>query len=147
MYSVLNTLSEYTYFYISKDITLYTFLLVFKIIESLQCILKEINRLISKGMSNIYLKVTIEKKWRTQMFDYQSLKSLSPGQSLGSPNSRRYYWIFELKNQSSGSKTVSGFLSLWFWKELWRFKARLSLNKIINFNRCFREMNVVFQLI
>ena len=93
---LLNTLSEYTYFYISKDITLYTFLLVFKIMESLQCILKEINRLISKGMSNIYLKVTIEKKWRTQRFDYLSLKSLSPGQSLGSPNSRRYYWIFEL---------------------------------------------------
>ena len=137
MYSVLNTLSEYTYFYISKDITLYTFLLVFKIMESLQCILKEINRLISKGMSNIYLKVTIEKKWRTQRFDYLSLKSLSPGQSLGSPNSRRYYWIFELKNQSSGSKTVSGFLSLWFWKELWRFKAMLLLNKNINFNRRF----------
>ena len=93
---LLNTLSEYTYFYISKDITLYTFLLVFKIMESLQCILKEINRLISKGMSNIYLKVTIEKKWRTQRFDYLSLKSLSPGQSLGSPNSRTYYWIFEL---------------------------------------------------
>ena len=31
----LNTLSEYTYFYIWKNITSYTFLLVFKIIESL----------------------------------------------------------------------------------------------------------------
>ena len=40
MYSVLNTLSEYTNFYISKNITSYTFLLVFKIVESLQCILK-----------------------------------------------------------------------------------------------------------
>ena len=40
MYSVLNALSEYTYFYISKNITLYTFLLDFKIVESLQCILK-----------------------------------------------------------------------------------------------------------
>ena len=39
MYNVLNTLSEYTYFYISKNITSYTFLLVFKIVESLQCIL------------------------------------------------------------------------------------------------------------
>ena len=38
--SVLNTLSDYTYFYISKKITSYTFLLVFKIVESLQCILK-----------------------------------------------------------------------------------------------------------
>ena len=40
MYSVLNTLSEYTYLYISKNITSYTFLLLFKIVESLQCILK-----------------------------------------------------------------------------------------------------------
>ena len=30
MYGVLNTLSEYTHFYISKNITSYTFLLVFK---------------------------------------------------------------------------------------------------------------------
>ena len=41
MYSVLNTLSEYTYFYISKIITSCTFLLVFKIVESLQCILEK----------------------------------------------------------------------------------------------------------
>ena len=42
MYSLLNTLSEYTYFYISKNITSHTFLLVFKIVESLQCILNSI---------------------------------------------------------------------------------------------------------
>ena len=41
MYSVLNQLSEYIYFYISKSITSYTFLLAFKIVESLQCILKK----------------------------------------------------------------------------------------------------------
>ena len=40
---------------------------------------KEINRLISKGKSNIYLKVTIEKNWRSQNFDFQSLKKSSPG--------------------------------------------------------------------
>ena len=39
MYTVLNALSEYT-FYISTNITSYTFLIVFKIVESLQCILK-----------------------------------------------------------------------------------------------------------
>ena len=47
-------------------------------------------------MSNTYLKVTIEKKWRTQNFDFLSLKSLSPGQFLGSSNSRRYDLIFKL---------------------------------------------------
>ena len=47
-------------------------------------------------MFNICFKVTIEKKWRTQDFDILSLKSSSPGQFLGSSNSSRYYWIFEL---------------------------------------------------
>ena len=40
MYGLLNTLVEYTYFYISKNITSYTFLLHFKIMESLKCIRK-----------------------------------------------------------------------------------------------------------
>ena len=40
LYCVLNTLSEYTYFFISKNITPYAFLLFFKMVESLQCILK-----------------------------------------------------------------------------------------------------------
>ena len=39
----------------------------------------EINRLLSKEMSNIYLKVTTEKKRHTQNFDFVSLKRLSPG--------------------------------------------------------------------
>ena len=39
MYSVLNKLSEYIYFYISKHITPYTSLLVFKIVESFHYIL------------------------------------------------------------------------------------------------------------
>ena len=47
--------------------------------------IKEINRLISKGMSNIYLKVTIEKNWRSRNFDFVSSKNVSPGQFLGAP--------------------------------------------------------------
>ena len=39
VYSVLNKLSEYKYFYMSKNITSYTFLLIFKNVESLHCIL------------------------------------------------------------------------------------------------------------
>ena len=38
-------------------------------------LIKGINRLISKGMSNIFLKVTIGKKWRSQNFDFLSLKN------------------------------------------------------------------------
>ena len=40
MYSVLNKFSEYIYLYISKNITSYTYLIVLKIVESSQCILK-----------------------------------------------------------------------------------------------------------
>ena len=40
IYSVLNKLSKYVYFYISKNITSYTFLPIFKIVESFQYILK-----------------------------------------------------------------------------------------------------------
>ena len=38
IYSVLNKLSGYIYIYISKNFISYTFLLAFKILESLQCI-------------------------------------------------------------------------------------------------------------
>ena len=50
----------------------------------------------SKEMSNIYLKVTIEKKWRSQNFDFLILKDLSPDQFLGSSDLRRYHWILKL---------------------------------------------------
>ena len=36
--------------------------------------LKGINRLISKGMPNIQLKVFIEKNWRSENFDFLSLR-------------------------------------------------------------------------
>ena len=57
---------------------------------------KEINKLLGKGILNIYLKVTIEKKGRTQTFDFLTLKSLSTGQFLESSNSRTYHRIFKL---------------------------------------------------
>ena len=44
---------------------------------------KEINRLLSKGMSNIYLKVTIET---FSNFHFLGLKNLSSGQFWGAPN-------------------------------------------------------------
>ena len=50
----MNTLSEYIYFYISENITSYTFLFVFKIVESLQCILNKTS--ISKNQSSYVFK-------------------------------------------------------------------------------------------
>ena len=52
MYSVLNTLSEYTYSYISKKTLLHILMLrVSKIVESFQCILKAFN----------FVKITLNK--------------------------------------------------------------------------------------
>ena len=48
------------------------------------------------GISNIYLKVTIERNWRSQNFDFKSLKNLFPGQFLESSNSCRYQLISKL---------------------------------------------------
>ena len=46
IYSVLTTLLEYTYFYILKKHYFIYFLLAFKIVESLQCILKLNNQIL-----------------------------------------------------------------------------------------------------
>ena len=59
-------------------------------IKEMNRLRKEINRLLSKGMSNIYLKITIEKNWRFQNFHFLSLKNLSLGQFLGSSNLHWY---------------------------------------------------------
>ena len=67
MRSVLNTISEYTYFYISKNITSYTFLLVFKIVESLKCILKCILKCLLKNLhlsGNKFVINFLKKKLR-----------------------------------------------------------------------------------
>ena len=55
------TLSEYTIFYISKNITSYSFLLVFKIVESLQCILKLDNRKLLENSSQNLRKIATPK--------------------------------------------------------------------------------------
>ena len=91
--------------------------------------IKEINRLISKTMSNIYLKVTIEKKWRTQNFDPLNLKSSSPGQFLGSSNSCRYHWVF--KRFAAAQKS-----EVWEQKRVWLFYY-------FNFERNFEESQEV----
>ena len=55
----------------------------FNSIKEINRLRKEINRLLSKGMSDIYLKVTIEKNSLSQNFDFLGLKNLLPGQFLG----------------------------------------------------------------
>ena len=137
----------------------------FSSIKEITRLWKEINRLLRKGMSNIYLKFTIEKKWRAQNFDFISLKSLSPGQFLWSFKSHRYHWIFKLffsnlTIRGLEAKSYVACLLFLFWKELWRFLELMLFvkQKYINFNKnetdlmenytySLRCMNHVLQLL
>ena len=83
--------------------------------------MKLINRLISKGMSSTYLKVTDKKNWRSQNFDFLSLEKLSPDRFLGSSNSHTHHWTLKLLNQKSGTKTVVGFSIILVLKEIMMF--------------------------
>ena len=77
--------------------------------------IKEENRLVSKGMSNIYFKATIAKNLRSQNFDFLSLKNSSPGQFLGSFQLKQILLNFKtsyynLKIRGHRSKVCVAFL-------------------------------------
>ena len=105
--------------------------------------IEEINRLISKAMSNIYLKVTIKKNLHSQNFYFLSLKILSLRQSLESSNSRRYHWILKrlvatLKLEVWGEKCVWLFCYFNFKRNYDVLKSKslcILLNKNISFNK------------
>ena len=98
----------------------------FNFIKEINRLRKEINRLLSTGMSNIYLKVTIEEKnWRSQNLNYLDLKNLPPGQFWGAPT---YEVIVEfenflllVKNQRSGTKTACRFSIILILKDIMTF--------------------------
>ena len=54
----------------------------FNLIKQISRLRKEINRLLSKVMSNIYLKVTVET---FSKFRFSGFKKFSPGQFWGAP--------------------------------------------------------------
>ena len=87
----------------------------FNSVKEMNRLKKEINRLLSKEVSNIYSKVTIEEKnWRSQNFNFQGLKNLSPCQFWGAP-SHEYIIAFEnfllqLKIRSVEPKLCVAFL-------------------------------------
>ena len=55
---------------------------VFNSINEINRLRKEVNKLLSKGMLNIYLKVNLR---RSQNFDCLGFKNLSSGQFWGAP--------------------------------------------------------------
>ena len=76
-------------------------------------------------MSNIYLEVTIEKKWHTQNFNFLSLKSSSPVSfwraSTHADITESSNFLWQLKNQRSVSKSVCGFSIIFILKGVMTF--------------------------
>ena len=60
-------------------------------------------------MSNIYLKIAINKKLRTQNFDLARFSDSSEVVPTHAGNIEFSNFLLQLKNQRSGSKTVRGF--------------------------------------
>ena len=98
----------------------------FNLIKEINRLRKEINRLLSKEVSNIYLKVTIEEKnRRSQNFSFPGLKNLSPCQFWGAPTHADiigfYNFLLQLKNKRPGSKTVCDFSIIFILKGIMTF--------------------------
>ena len=108
----------------------------------------------------------MRKKDVLKIFDFLSLKNLSPVHFLGSFNSRRYHWILtsccNLKSRSLVANCVPLFYYFNFEQNYDSLKSKslsILLNTTINFNKnegelkmgnptySFREMNLVLQLI
>ena len=90
---------------------------------------KDINRLISKGMSNIYLKLTIGKNLCTQNFDFLSSKKFFSRPVFGNLQLTQISLNFQnsccnLKMRGLRAKLFVAFLLFSFGKELWLFKVK-----------------------
>ena len=142
----------------------------FNSVKEINRLRKEINRLLSKEVSNIYSKVTIEEKnWRSQNFNFQGLKNchhVSFGE-LQVTNIHEYMIAFEnfllqLKIRSWKQNCVCLFYYFYFGRNYDALKSMspcILLNKDINFKKSeteskqenrthsFRETNLVLQII
>ena len=103
----------------------------FSSIKEINRLLDAINRLLSKGMSNIYSQVTIEKKWRTQNFDFLNLKS-SYAVSFWRVQTHAKItefskFLLQFEMRGLGAKLCVAFILFLFWKEIWRSKVKKSM--------------------
>ena len=85
----------------------------FSSIKEINRLLKEVNSLWSKRISN-YLKVINEKNWRSQNFNFLSLKNFSTGSFCEAPTHTDIIefsnFLFNLKIKGLGPKLCVAFL-------------------------------------
>ena len=91
------------------------------------------NSFIIKGMSNIYLEVTIEKNWPFQNIDFLRLKKFVSKSVFGELKLTQIPLNFQtsccnLKITGLGAKLGVAFLLFLIWQELRRFKVKESMH-------------------
>ena len=111
---------------------------------------------------NSLFEVSIEKKWRTQNFDFVSLKFFLQVSFRWTPTHAGIIqfsnFLFQLKNQRSGSKSVYGFSIIFIFEgsydvlksKNWCFKNEKNKSetqlKVENLQNNFKGVNLVLQL-
>ena len=125
---------------------------------------KEVNRLLSKEMSNIYLKVTIDKKLLLlKKLRFWKFKKFFSDQVVGELQLIEFSnLLLQLKNQGSESKTVCGFFISFTLKGVMTLNSKspcFLLDKNMKFDKnktelkmensthSFEEVNHVLQLV
>ena len=101
----------------------------FNSIKEINWLRKKRNKLSNRGVSNIYLKVTLLRKtsqnfnfWKTSKF-----KKLVTRSDLGSSNSRRYHWILE-ETRNSSKKTTFGLWEKTILTQLRKMFRKIPMN-------------------
>ena len=140
--------------------------MLFNSVKEINGLRKERNRWLSKSMTNIYLKVTVNRKWRTQNFDFKSLKSLSSNQIFWELQLTQISLNFQtsccnLKIRALGAKLCVAWYYFYFERNCDDLMSRspcfllektIKINKneteskIVNPVHTFKEMNHVLQL-
>ena len=117
----------------------------FNSVKEINRLRKEINRLLSKGMSNIYLKVTIEtfSKLRFSGFKKFVTRSVFGELQLTQISLNFKTSCCNLKIRGLGAKLCVAFLLFWFWKELWHFKVKESMKNILFFISMYSVFNTL----
>ena len=116
MYSILNTLSGHTIFNIWKNFTSHTLLLVFKIVESLQCILKVFTSVSQKwkcGRYNTFMLLFDINLDHQSKFLFKSSSQWSPTKTFADLRMKKIIKIYDNKMKKPASSSWLLVYELW----------------------------------
>ena len=116
MYSILNTLSGHTIFNIWKNFTSHTLLLVFKIVESLQCIFKVFTSVSQKwkcGRYNTFMLLFDINLDHQSKFLFKSSSQWSPTKTFADLRMKKIIKIYNNKMKKNSKFFMATIYKFW----------------------------------